>query len=371
MVRRHTGAIAALALAGLTAFGVAAAHEETTTVRWGPIDLPAATEEGPGELWNEIAGLSGLRAAVIDGITGSGDFEVNKPCEDCYIVGIKPNLVLENGETANFNNGVMLHHVVNLNFSNPDVTCRPSIFSPQPIKLLGALAGGNERIFAAGNERTAGQLTDDYGYYLAEGDHLGLIYHLMNMNPEPKTVYFEYTFIYQDAADHDLDSVRPIWMDVDQCGTSTVSVPAGYSDVTWDWQSDRTHRLVGAGGHIHNYGINVAWTNTSTSETLCNSLAGYEKGSPYKPVGPGTGDSDAHPEYPETVDSHRLGLENYEGNIATMSICTPGRDAPKTARRDEMRLNAQIYRPDQGYHDMGIMVGFMDEKFCLTDFWCF
>lgn len=363
-----------LAVATLMAIlgpGAALAHEQTTVVRWGPIELPAATGEAPGAVHNEVAGLEGFRASLVDGVTSAADFEVEKPCEDCYIVGIQPNMVLENGETANFNNGIMLHHAVNLNFSDPDVTCRPSLLSFQPIKALGGLAGGNQRFFAAGNERTGGRMTEGYGYYVEEGDQWGLIYHLMNMNPEPATVYLEYSFQWVDASEHELDTVRPIWADIDQCGDSEADVPAGYSDQRWSWRADRTHRLTDAGGHIHNYGINVAWTNTTTGETLCNSVAGYAEDSDKTPIGPGTGEDDAHPESWNTVTSDPLGLENYRGNIADMTVCNPGSDSPVVSRGDSMRLNAQIYRPDDTDHDMAIMVGYMDEAFCLTDFWCF
>lgn len=353
--------------------GSLSAHEgtQTTTVRWGPVELPAATEDGPGEAHNEIAGLEGFRASIIDGVTSAAGYEVEKPCEDCYIVAIEPNLVLENGETANFNNGFMLHHVVNVNFSEPDVTCRPNLFSFKPIKALGGLAGGNQRIFASGNERTGGHMDGPYGYYVSEGDDWGLIYHLMNMNPEPRDVYFEYEFKWVDASESDLRPVRPLWMDIDQCGDSEADSPAGYSDLTWAWKSDRTHTFTNAGGHIHNYGINVAWTNQTKGELVCNSVAGYAAGSPYMPIGPGTGADPAHPVEAMVVDSDPLGLENYQGNISDMTVCNFGEEGPRVDRRDEMMFNAQVYRPEANDHEMGIMVSFIEEEFCLTDFWCF
>ncbi|MGB3100255.1 MAG: hypothetical protein WBB30_13305, partial [Solirubrobacterales bacterium] len=37
---------------------------------------------------------------------------LEKPCDDCYLVGMRPNLVHPDGSTANFDTGAMLHHVV-------------------------------------------------------------------------------------------------------------------------------------------------------------------------------------------------------------------------------------------------------------------
>ena len=126
-----TGCIAAVFLAG------PAAADNVTTIRWGPIVLPAAGPNGPGQVDNEVAGVSGLSALLIGLFQSVASYDVPRPCGDCYITQIQPNLVLADGTTANFNNGTMLHHVVNVNYSRPDITCRPNLFSSQPIKALG------------------------------------------------------------------------------------------------------------------------------------------------------------------------------------------------------------------------------------------
>lgn len=140
----------------------------------------------------------------------------------------------------------------------------PNSSSPASIsaaRRLGGAAGGNERFFAAGNERTHSLITDGHGYYVGTGDDWGLVYHVMNMSPAPKTVYFEYKFTWVDADEHPLDRVRPIWIDVDQCNDSEIDVPAGYSDVHWSWQADRSHTMTDIGGHVHDYGLSIAWRN--------------------------------------------------------------------------------------------------------------
>lgn len=365
-MRKRLLGIGALLAASLLA--VPAAAENVTTVRWGPIVLPAAGPNGPGQVHNEVAGVSGLSAFLIGLFQSIADYDVNKPCGDCYITKIEPNLVLADGTTANYNNGTMLHHVVNLNYSRPDITCRPNLFSSQPIKLLGGAAGGNERFFASGNERTRMEVDDGYGYYVGSGDNWGLVYHLMNMSPTEKTVYFEYTFHWVPASGSGLDHTRPIWIDIDQCEDSEANAYAGYNDLTWDWKADRSHRMISIGGHLHDYGISIAWRNESRGQTSCTSVAGYAAGSPFLPVGPGSGVNDAHPVSANVVGSDPLGLATYAGHISDHTICNPH---SRTSKNETMRVHAQIYRPDDTDHDMGIMVGYLDEDFCITNFWCF
>ncbi|MBB3063610.1 hypothetical protein [Microbulbifer rhizosphaerae] len=365
------GPAALVALTVALVFSTANAQEQQTTVRWGPIELPAATAEGPGEKHNEVAGASDFSKLLIGLFTSVADYAVTKPCQDCYITSIEPNLVLADGSIANFNNGTMLHHVVNMNFSRPDVTCRPNIFSDKPIQRLGGLSGGNERFFAAGNERTRIAISGDYGYFVGEGDDWGLVYHLMNMSPQPKTVYFEYKFTWVDAEQVELDRVRPIWIDIDQCGYSEYEVPAGYSDIEWAWEADRSHKVTDIGGHLHNYGLSIAWRNETTGDNLCTSVAGYAPGSSSVPVGSGTGADAAHPLSVNTVTSDPLGLGNYNGNISDMTVCHAGDSGPGVSKGDLMQTHAQIYRPNATDHDMGIMIGFMDEEFCITNYWCF
>ncbi|MGQ9424371.1 hypothetical protein ACXYTJ_00300 [Gilvimarinus sp. F26214L] len=352
-----------LALSFLT-MGSANATEQTTTVRWGPITIPAM---GHSE---QIAGVDGFRASLVGLYEEVADYDVPKPCEDCYITGIVPNLVTADGATGNYNNGLMLHHVVNFNFSRPDVTCRPNIFSSQVIKQLGGIVGGNERYFAAGNERTVSEMAEGFGYYVAAGDEWGLAYHLMNMAMEEQTVYFEFTFTWEPASEFSGERVRPIWIDIDQCNDSERTAVAGYNDLKWSWEADRSHQVTDIGGHVHDFGISTAWKNETTGDNICTSVAGYSAGSQFAPIGSGTGADSAHPTSYNTVSSDPIGLGNYNGHISDMTSCSDGDSGPKINKGNQMQLHTQIYRPDVEEGDMGIMVGFMDEDFCITNYWC-
>lgn len=342
----------------------AAASAETTTVRWGPVHVPAMGHT------EALAGVQGRGEALIGMTSEIHDYPVTKPCEDCYITHIDPNLVTVSGEVGNYSpNGLMLHHVVNMNWSNPDVTCRPDMTSDLAIKQLGGIMGGNERFTASGNERTPMDLSDGYGYYVAPGDKWGLLYHLMNMSMVDQDVYFEYTVTWTPASEFTGEGVRPIWVDIDQCNTSEVAVDPGYTDVHWDWTNDRTHKVTDIGGHVHDFGISTSWENATTGQTVCNSVAGYAEGSPYAPIGPGLGD-DAHALTHNTVYSDPIGLASYQGHISDMTGCQAGNSGPSNAKGDLMRNHTQIYRPDPADAEMGILIGYMDEAFCVSDFAC-
>jgi hypothetical protein len=340
--------------------------KNVTTVRWGPINMPAAGPDGPGELDNEIVGVSGLFAWVYDLFASVGDYEVTKPCENCFITKITPNMVLPDGTPVNFNNMGMLHHAVNVNFSKPDVTCRPMI--GDLINLLGLFAGGNQRFFASGNERTPVGMAPGYGYEVKAGDQWGLIYHLMNMMPVERTFYLEYTFEWVPGG---MEGVRPIWLDVDACNDAEYASPAGYSDKQYDWLADRSATLVHIGGHVHDYGISIALENASENQHIFTSVAGYAAGSSFVPIGPGSGADAAHPVSANTVSYDPLGLINYMGHTSDMTNLD---DVPPNGhfqKWNTLRLHTQYNQPNASDHNMGIMVGYVDEDFCITNFWCF
>lgn len=363
MKRLSLRSIWAALLAVLVTLTSTAAMAATTTLRWGPITIPAADEMGPGMIENEIAGLSGLSQLLAGLFTGVASFPVNKPCSNCYVTQFSPNLVYADGSVANMNTGVMLHHVVNLNVKKPDVTCPPGFGGL--INQLGLIAGGNQRFFASGNERTILPLASGYGYRVNSSDQWALVYDLTNDNSFPVTVYFEYTFTWVSSGK---TATRPLWFDIDQCDDSRVNTTAGYSDLHWSWNSDRSGTLVTIGGHVHDHGISTGLYNVSKNANIFTSVAGYEAGSMHRPAGPGSGADVAHPASVNTVTSDPLDLMTFEGHVADM---TTGNPAKAISKGNTIRLHTQYNRPDAGEGDMGIMIGFMKENFCITDLLCF
>lgn len=69
--------------------------------------------------------------------------------------------------------------------------------------------------------------------------------------------------------------VEPVWMDIDQCGDSHVSIPAGPSSQTWTWSVNRPGPMLTVGGHVHDYGVNLEVRNITTNQVICDSLASF------------------------------------------------------------------------------------------------
>jgi hypothetical protein len=190
---------------------------------------------------------------------------IEKPCTNCYIVELKPNLVYENGKPANLDTGAMLHHAVWTRPGIDDTTCGAG----SAIGLQG------ERFFASGNERTEFVLPDGFGYAVGT-DAWDLIVEVMNHSKTQKNVYITLSVKYVPLSAN-LKKVTPVWMDVDNCSDSQYAIAAGKTHTTWNWKSTVTGRIVAAGGHVHDGGVKTVLRNESLDDDVCTSVAGYGK----------------------------------------------------------------------------------------------
>lgn len=326
------------------------------SVRWGPFNVPAN-----GMTENLIAKPGGC-SFLVGFFTDCVDMQIQKPCVNCFVTKVTPNLVLSGTNTpVNFNNMGMLHHVVNVNWSEPDVTCKPTLFG-DVINLLGLVEGGNERWFASGNERTQMRLPSGYGYYIGSGDEWGVIVDLMNMASVDRQYDLVYSFEWVDAA----EAVTPVWLDIDQCSDSEVDTPAGYSDIGYEWRSTLNGNIVAIGGHVHDQGIAISAENATTGEPICVSRAAYEPGGVGIPAGPGSGADAMHPADWDLITTSlhpTLDLSTWQGHISGMSICQPFTHISNPWWRlgDRIRMHT-TYNHDTAHEgDMGIMVAFVDE----------
>lgn len=294
----------------------ASAQVKTTTTEYGAYEIPAgsgdpADHEGMGHIHNEIV------------------TNISKPCTNCTLISITPDLVYESGEEANIEVGPILHHVVFFAQSSgkEDVTCGKS--GPG---LLG------ERFFASGNERTAVDLSElSYGYEVNKSETWNMVFHLANWESSAQTVYIKMTWKYATAKDAEgLSPLRPVWLDADGCSTdSLITVPTGESDTHEDWEASFGGELIAAAGHIHDYGVNVELTNESEgSELLCDSEAGYG-GSGYV-----TPDSFEH--------------------ISSMSVCA-GEPVGSFSEGDTLRLHTIYNNTTESAIEnaMGIMIAYV------------
>jgi hypothetical protein len=201
---------------------------------------------------------------------------VEPPCVNCYVTDAVPNLVYQNdpnhadGETANLNTKVMLHHFLLAHPGRTDTTCPngtqtniPAPFGP----------GSMERFFSAGNERSHLHLPSPYGYYSTAPQQNGsnggwaLIYHLVNQDTVAKNVAIEVVWRFKTGAAAG-DRAQPLWLDIDGCADSEYTAPVGYSDTHADWTSTLDGRVVAMSGHLHDVDI----TNANPCATHCAAL---------------------------------------------------------------------------------------------------
>ncbi|MGQ0777347.1 MAG: hypothetical protein ACT4NY_23525 [Pseudonocardiales bacterium] len=285
----------------------AAPEEHTTTVSYGPLLLPPylGGESGHGG----HAGQTAIYAAPT----------YDMPCRDCYITGIEPDVVYADGSQANHHTGAMLHHVVVFDPAKSDITCGR--------QGVGLLTG--QRVFAVGNERTGAHLPAGYGLYLGDMP-LGAQAELMNMSAQPQQVYITMKINWVDAANAQLKDVTPVWLDVDNCGDSQYTIPAGPSHTTWTWKSTMTGDIVAAGGHVHDQGISITLSNTTRNEKICESVAGYATGS------------------------------HHEGHVQSMSTCTG--DPIGTVRTgDDLTIDSYYHAHEPDDTVMGIMIAYLHQ----------
>jgi hypothetical protein len=239
-VKRHVLILLAV-MTALLALSPAASAEERT-VLYGPFTLGAGTMTDPYQTGNN------LRLAV------------QRPCSDCFITKFTPDLVdAATGESVNMKQGPMLHHAVWTSQWRQDATCGND--------WLG-LAG--QRFFASGNERSVASYPDGYGYRVRWYDSWNMLVDLMNHSETERSVYVKLT-VETRPSSAAVKPVRPVWLDIDQCGDSEYSIPAGYSDTHSDWNVNVPGRVVAAIGHVHGHGIAVEATRGRMS--ICRSTA--------------------------------------------------------------------------------------------------
>lgn len=298
---------------------VAGAAIVSRTMDYGPWTIPA----GDGDPHDHMS---------MGHIENDIDFGVSKPCTNCDIIAVEPELVYRGGEEANLNTGPMLHHTMfAARGSGSDLTC-PS----EGAGLLG------RRFFASGNERTPIDLSElDYGYHVGSSDTWNMVTELTNWETTRKTVYVRVRWTYATAEDaSSREDLTPVWLDADGCSfDSLIEVPTGFSDTHRDIESPVSGDVIAAAGHIHDHGVRVDLTNESnSSELICESVAGYSNTGGY-----------------ETPDGR--------SHVADMGTCIE--DPVETiARGDELRLHT-IYEVPMGHHEidhaMGIMIVFVDQ----------
>nr|WP_052478347.1 hypothetical protein [Kibdelosporangium sp. MJ126-NF4]CEL17797.1 Copper binding protein, plastocyanin/azurin family [Kibdelosporangium sp. MJ126-NF4]CTQ90979.1 Copper binding protein, plastocyanin/azurin family [Kibdelosporangium sp. MJ126-NF4] len=225
------------------------------------------------------------------------------PCVNCYLTSVTPNLTYKDGQSANYDTGVILHHAVVFDRSKEDPTCGNGQ------SLLGL---GGQRIFATGNERTAGVVPDGYGVSLGQIPLTWTLVELMNTSSSWQPVYVDYTVTHVPNSKPGMKPITVVWMDKANCRNSQHNAPKGESHFTWQWKSNLSGTVKTVGGHLHDGGQIISTSNKTTGQTFCDMPAGYDN----KPA--------------------------YQGHIDTLPTCS-GADLGKIRKGDVLELNSTYH----------------------------
>jgi hypothetical protein len=250
------------------------ARPGTVKLRYGPFTIPAADQPGTGLSFAQpLLGLTPEKGMIWNQPVAG----VAVPCQDCYLTRMVAGLEYQNGSDANISNGAWLHHMVLMNQGQgrSDPTCAGNPFS-LPHVAVGASPGNSERIFASGNERTElrAPAGSNAGYKVNAGDKFNLLVDLMNTTLAAKQVYLTMTYDYVPGNTPGYRTVKPVWLDVNQCGVSEVPAKTGaYQLKSVPWRSTVAGQIIGAGGHLHDGGVHE--TIETNGQAWCDEATKY------------------------------------------------------------------------------------------------
>ncbi len=205
-----------------------AAHK-VLTVRVGPLDLPAHSTHRT--------------------VAQAPDQYLTIPF-DGWITAYHPRLVDDAGHVLPNH---LLHHVAFYNLSRADFLC--------PKKP--------EHIFGAGGEMNDWPANPGIGYRVHKGDRvlISTMFHNPTTTNYPKT-FIQVRMEYHAASEGELKSVYPAWFDVKGCGPSGYDLTTGRNVTSDEFTLKFSGRLIGVGGHMHDYGQQLVLESLTRHETI-------------------------------------------------------------------------------------------------------
>jgi hypothetical protein len=148
----------------------------------------------------------------------------------------------------------VLHHLIGVNFDRRQLVYHAV-----------------ERLFGWGAETDKVELPGGLGVPLPMGDHLGV--YAMFHNETGKDIpaaYLRVTLEYIPRRGNRVTSVYPFYADVNNHigGVTTFDVPPGRSEHSYEFELPVGVRMIGIGGHIHDYGSYVELQDAATGKVL-------------------------------------------------------------------------------------------------------
>jgi hypothetical protein len=130
-----------------------------------------------------------------------------------------------------------------------------------------------EHIFGAGGEMADWPAIPGLGYRVRQGDKVLIttMFHNDGAASYPQT-YLEIKIDYQPliTGGPELPGVRPVWFDVKECGDSSYDLKPGRNVTSGEFTLDSSGRLMGLGGHLHDYGEQLTLEDDTTHQRIAN-----------------------------------------------------------------------------------------------------
>lgn len=206
------------------------------------------------------AGLLTVRLGPLNLPAHSDHMQVAQPPDqvleiplDGWLTAYHPRLTGAQGQTLPAR---MLHHVAFWNTERSDFLC--------PNK--------EEHIFGAGGEMNDWPAQPGIGYRVHKGERIRVstMFHNPTATSYPDA-YLEIKVEYRRAGEgQPLLSVYPTWFDVMECGNSGYDLAAGPNHRTGTFRLNFSGKLLGVGGHLHDYGRGLQLKNVSRGETVAS-----------------------------------------------------------------------------------------------------
>ncbi len=158
----------------------------------------------------------------------------------------------------------VMHHMIGVNYSR-----RQAIYPAA------------ERLFGAGQETSDASIPATIGVPMAPGMDLGFYIAWHNdTGKDMDGVYLTLALPYSPRNQNPRPlNVLPLYMDVNLTvgGTNTFDVPPGRSEKAWEFTLPVSGRLLGYGGHLHDYGVHVRLEDVETGKVIAKVEAERDK----------------------------------------------------------------------------------------------
>jgi hypothetical protein len=154
----------------------------------------------------------------------------------------------------------VMHHMIMVNFDRRQITYRAA-----------------ERLLGAGSETDDATVPKTIGVPMNRDMHLGMYIAWHNdTGAELKGVYLKLRMFWMPTNQNPRPvNALPIYMDVNLTvgGSNTFDIPPGHSTKSWEFTLPISGKILGVGGHLHDYGSSVRLEDAETGKVMARVVA--------------------------------------------------------------------------------------------------